>query len=508
MKLNDLLKDIEIIEIKGNTENIEISDIQYNSKNITPNSIFVAIKGHQVDGHKYINNAIENGAKVCVVEEFTEDLIPQIKVKDTRATLADLSNLFFDNPSKKLNVVGITATNGKTTTSFMVDSIFRHYGLKTGLVGTVEVKYGDVSIPSLLTTPESRDLQEHTKNMVEYGVTDLIMEVSSHAQEMHRIKNMDYDIVSFNNLSRDHIDQHGSFENYAEIKSGLIKKAKEDAYVILNYDYVFIKNLKDQTKGKVLSYSIESKDCDFGIENLDLSTGYAKFDFLINKDIEELGLNKQSVNFELGIAGYSGVMNAVVAIIISLVRKIPIEDIKDALKKFKGVERRFQVIYEDEFMIVDDHYANSKNIAVTMETISKMDFNNFHILYAIRGNRGPNLNRESAEETVKWLNILGINKIYSTSSVEAVTWKDEVFEEEKQAFEKVMNNNNIEIIHFDRLDESIFNILKVLKNNDLLLLAGCQGMDSGGRIILEKITEKMEPDKKNEILKVLEGRAF
>ena len=229
MKLFDLLSGLKTLETKGNIdENIEITDVQYHSGKIVPGSIFVAIKGHETDGHKYIQSAKDNGAVLAIVEDFIDLDFPMIRVEDSRKALADLADVFFNNPSTKLNVIGITATNGKTTTSFMTDAIFKEFGLETGLVGTVEVKYKDISIPSLLTTPESRDLQEYTRDMVDADVTDLIMEVSSHAQEMDRVRNMNYDIVTFNNLSREHIDQHGSFENYYEIKSNLIKNASSD----------------------------------------------------------------------------------------------------------------------------------------------------------------------------------------------------------------------------------------------------------------------------------------
>ena len=509
MKLYDLLSGLEILDTKGNiNENLEIADVQYHSGKIISNSIFVAIKGHETDGHKYIKSAKDNGAVIAVVEEFIDIDLPMIKVADSRKALADLANTFFHNPSKELNVVGITATNGKTTTSFMTDAIFKEFGLETGIVGTVEVKYKDVSIPSMLTTPESRDLQEYTRCMVDAGVTDLIMEVSSHAQEMDRVKNMEYNIVSFNNLSREHIDQHGSFENYYEIKSNLIKNAKKDAVAILNFDEEMIKVLKDSTEARVLSYSIENPNEDFGIENLDLSSGYARFKFIIYKDIEDLNILKDSFEIELGVAGFSGVMNSVVAIIISLVRGIPKEIIRKSLKKFKGVERRFQMIYDGDFTVIDDHYANSRNIAVTLETIEKMNYNNFFMLYAIRGNRGVNLNRESAEETVKWLKKLKINSIFSTSSEETVTWKDKVSLEEKEVFFKIMDENNISVKHFERLDDAINGIVDKLEKNDLLLLAGCQGMDPGGRVLLENLTQNMSEEDKIEVMKILEGRAF
>ncbi|MDO5028268.1 MAG: Mur ligase family protein [Bacillota bacterium] len=509
MKLKDLLKGVEIQETKGTIdENLDLTDVCFHSAKVKEGAIFVAIKGHETDGHKYIQDAISRGAALIFVEEFQDITRPQIKVADGRIALADLSANFFDHPSKKLKVVGITATNGKTTTSYMVEAIFKEASLKVGVSGTVDVRYGDVSIPSILTTPESRDLQEHTKNMVEIGITDLVMEVSSHAQEMYRARKMDFDIVTFNNLSREHIDQHGSFENYAKIKSRLIKEAKEEAYVILNFDEDYIKNLASETKGQVLSYSFVNQDQDFGIANLDFSTGYPSFDFLVNKDIDQLNLKKGSHKIQLGLAGYSSVMNSVAAIVVALVRGIDFPTIERALRNFKGVERRFQVIYDQDFMIVDDHYANARNISVTMETISMMTYKNFHILYGIRGNRGVNLNREAAEESAKWLKKMGIDTIYSSSSSETVSWKDEVSPEEKAVFDQVMKDNGIKVVHFDRLDQACYNVLDQVEDGDLLLLAGCQGMDPGGRIVLEKLTENMDQEKRSDILKVLDGRAF
>lgn len=509
MKIEKLLRFIEAEQIKGKiSPNLEISDVGYHSGKLGENSIFVAIKGYETDGHKYIKDAIKNGAVAAVVERFTDDEIPQIQVHDSRKALADLSAGFFKNPSEELNAIGITGTNGKTTTAFMTNKIFKEHGLETGLVGTVEVQYKDVSIPSILTTPESRDLQFHCRNMVDAGITDLIMEVSSHALEMSRVRNMDFDVVTFNNLSREHIDQHGSFENYYRIKSQLVINAKKDSYVILNFDVPRIEVLQHETRGNVLSYSFENNDRDFGIENLDLSTGFPKFNFRINRDIPELNLKKDSYPIELGVGGYSSVMNSVVAIIISLIRGIKIETIQKALKEFKGVERRFQIIYDKNFTVVDDHFANSRNIDVTMETLEKMNYKNLHIIYGIRGNRGVNLNRETAETTAKWLKKLGLNKIYSSSSIETVTWKDKVAPEEKKVFDEVMKKNDIEVIHHDRLDDGIYDVIKEVEEGDLLLLAGCQGMDPGGRILLEKITEDLEKEEKTEILKILEGRAF
>ena len=180
---------------------------------------------------------------------------------------------------------------------------------------------------------------------------------------------------------------------------------------------------------------------DFGINHIDLSSGYGRFDFIINQDMPEFGLSKGSY--------------PIVAIIIALMRQIPMTVIQEALNKFKGVERRFQMIYDAEYKIIDDHFANVNNIKVTMEAIKQMNYQSFKILYAIRGNRGVNLNRESAEETATWLNKLGVDTIYSTSSVETVTSKDRVLADERVVFEEVMTDHQIKVVHYDRLDKQL-----------------------------------------------------
>ena len=229
MLLEKLLSVLSTYAInRDDVTNIEINNIHFDSREIKRDGLFIAIKGQLCDGHQYIESAIKNGAIAIIVEEFSDVDILQIKVNNTRSVLADLSSEFYNNPSEELFLVGITATNGKTTTSFMTKAIFDAYHISSGIIGTVEVRYKDVIIPSILTTPESHDLQMHMRHMVEHEVTDVIMEVSSHALEMGRIRNLKYNIVTFNNISKEHIDQHGCYENYCAIKSQLITEADKE----------------------------------------------------------------------------------------------------------------------------------------------------------------------------------------------------------------------------------------------------------------------------------------
>ena len=490
MKLRDLFKDIEIIDVNQEINmDMNINHINYHTDSVGEGDIFVAIKGYVTDGHKYITKAIEKGASVIVVEDFQDIDIPQIKVENTRKTLADLANNFYGHPSEKLDITGITATNGKTTTSFMVDAIYREAGYNTGIIGTVLTGYADVKIPSVLTTPESLDLQRYFADMLEKKVDKVTMEVSSSAEELYRVRNIDFNIVTFNNFSREHIDQHGSFERYYEVKSKLIREASENAVAVLNMDFEKIAELKDKTKAQVLTYSLENDNYDFSVKNVDLSTGKGKFTFAVNHNLKVRGrtLEKTEFDVELKIAGYSGVMNAAAAIIIALVENIEIEKIQKALSSFSGVERRFEMIFDEDFQIIDDHYANSRNIEVTLSTLSKMKYRNLHMIYAIRGNRGVNLNRETAEKTAEWLKKLKPSTFYATLSRDTVSKKDEVSDEEKEVFMKVMGNNNINYEIFENLEEGVRSIINRAKPGDVILMAGCQGMDKGAVFAADEI---------------------
>src|SRR5690625_3683756 len=219
MQISSLLKSINVLE-KFNAQDFFVSGVSYHSNKVKENHVFVCIKGYKTDGHKYLWDAVEKGAKAAIVETINTDInIPQVLVENSRIALAKLSAHFYGQPSKKMQMIGITATNGKTTTSYMTNSILENHGFKTGLVGTINVKIGDDYIPSDLTTPESLELQKIFKDMSEVGTTHTVMEVSSAAQEMHRVETIDFNVVTLNNINREHIDTHGSFENYVKTKT-------------------------------------------------------------------------------------------------------------------------------------------------------------------------------------------------------------------------------------------------------------------------------------------------
>lgn len=508
ISLYDLLKSIDIIE-SFHEKDIDIKGIAYHSGKVEEGFLFVAIKGYKTDGHKYIHQAIENGAVAIVVEDIQLDIdVPQFRIADSRKALAALSDAYYNHPTKDIKIIGITATNGKTSCSFMANSILERAGLKTGIIGTVMTKFGNYIEPSILTTPESLDLQRYFSQMKAQNVSHAVMEVSSSALELKRVEYVDFDIVTLNNIGREHIDLHGSFENYYNAKASLIRNAKETSWAVLNLDCPYSSRLVHETKANVLTYGVKDRSGHIYIDDLDLSTGRGKFKVIINKPINvgNIEYKPQEFDISLSVPGYHSVYNSLVAISIGILCGIEIPVIQSAINAFKGVERRFQIIYDRGFKIIDDHFANPGNIDVTLETISMMDYNRLRLIYAIRGSRGVTTNRENAEAIAKWAKKLNLNEIIGTLSKSTVMEKDRVTKEELEVFLEVMEDNNIKVRIYDEIKDAVSYALCNIEKNDIILLAGCQGMDYGAKIALEEL-HRLRPDiDKRELFEALRDR--
>jgi UDP-N-acetylmuramyl tripeptide synthase len=239
-KLSELIKNLTIEQIIGEID-MEISSIQYDSRKSENDALFVAITGNQVDGHDYIQKAIEKGATVIVCERIDENIdyqphITFLLVKNSRIALANLSHNYYGNPTKDLKVIGVTGTNGKTTITFLLKSIFESAGEKVGIIGTTGIFIGDEKVPATHTTPESLELCSIFNEMKEKGVTIVAIEVSSHSLDQHRVDGINFNAALFTNLTHDHLDYHSNYENYANAKKMLFDMLPEDSVAIVNAD--------------------------------------------------------------------------------------------------------------------------------------------------------------------------------------------------------------------------------------------------------------------------------
>ena len=509
MNNKELLKGAEIIEQFNHDDNLEISNVNYNSKLIKPGGLFVAIEGLQTDGHKYIDNAIENGAVAIVVTKDVEGIeLPIYKTANNRKTLAIISGNLYNHPSHDMTLVGITASNGKTSTSMMLKSILEEAKIESGLIGTVMYKIRDKEIPSKLTTPESLELQGLFQEIKDAGIDTTVMEVSSISQEMYRVYGTDFDVVCMNNITREHIDQHGTFEAYFEQKKKLITECKEDAFVILNLEDPHVSGLINQCPGKVITFSDVDNTADVYAKDIDISTGFGKYTLVVSREFEtKTGVSVPGeYHVDLKVAGYHSVVNSISAISMAIALGLKMEDIINGIEKYYGIERRFQLIYDDEFMIVDDHFANMGNIAMTLQTLSLMSFKKVHMLYAIRGNRGVTVNGENVDTIIEWSDRVKFDTFIATKSVEIVEDHDVVSEGEEAIFREKMDAAGIEYELIEELTPAIDKVLDIVEEGDLILFAGCQGMDFGAKIALENLAERYPEKDKEKLFEVLKDR--
>lgn len=355
MELKKILIGLEGIKAKGNLD-IEIKGIENNSKEIKEGYMFIAIKGFSTDGHQYVENAIENGATVVMLEQscnIKELNIPEnitiIMVKNTREALAICSSNYYGNPSAQLKLIGVTGTKGKTTTTFMIKEILERSGKKVGLIGTIATYINGKQIKeSDRTTPESLELQKTFKQMVDEGVEVVVMEVSSQSLKLHRVDGCQFDIVLFTNFSEDHIskNEHPDMKDYFNSKLKLFEMCKTG-----------IVNADDLYAAKLPRLFPESNIVTYGIDNF--ANVLAKDITITNSYVDfKVKITDRNERVKTGIPGRFSVYNSLAAICVAQKFGIEVEVIKQALDEVRVPGRSELVNNKLELTIMID-YAHS-----------------------------------------------------------------------------------------------------------------------------------------------------
>ena len=323
MKIVDLLSGLNYEFLSGK-DDIDINNLQYDSRSVKDGDVFFAISGFSVDGHSFIEKAIDNGAKVIVVEKEVDikEGITYIKVENGRKALAIAACNFYDNPSRKMKLIGVTGTNGKTTSAFMLKGILEAAGYKVGLIGTIANYIGSEELHAERTTPESLELQSLFNKMVESNVDYCVMEVSSHALDLHRVYGVEFEEGIFTNLTQDHLDFHKTFENYYNAKAKLFSMSKKSIINIDDeYGFRLFNEISEKKSSKITTYSIENVS-DLRGEAINLEATGVKFNIKVN------GIEKK-VN--ISIPGKYNVYNALGCIGVALNEGIDIDKIIKAL---------------------------------------------------------------------------------------------------------------------------------------------------------------------------------
>lgn len=359
--LSDILYKTRLEEIIGST-NLAISSVTFDSRKVKKDSLFVATRGTASDGHHYIEVAIEAGAVAIVCEDLPETLkenITYVKVLDSSASLGYIACHFYDNPSEKLKLVGITGTNGKTTTVTLLFNLFRGLGYNVGLLSTVENKINNTVIPSTHTTPDALALNELLAKMVEAGCQYAFMEVSSHAIVQHRITGLKFTGAAFSNITHDHLDYHKTFEEYIRAKKLFFDNLQDDAFALTN---------KDDRNGMVMLQNTKAKKYTYGLKSI------ADFKCrVIENHLNGLLLSIDNQEVWVKLIGSFNAYNVLVVYAISLLLKQDKVSVLTTLSNLNSVEGRFQYLKSKNGIVAIIDYAHTpdalKNVLETIKDI-------------------------------------------------------------------------------------------------------------------------------------------
>ena len=359
MKLSEILKGIKI---NNSYEDKEISNITQDSRTVSDGCLFVCIKGNTFDGHTAAREAVEKGA-AAVLTEKDLGIDCQVITDDTRAVYSAVCSNFFGNPAASLKLVGITGTNGKTTTTFLIKQILEHAGKKVGLIGTVQNMVGSEVYPAKYTTPDPYELQKLFSLMVKAGCEYCVMEVSSQALAQGRVNGLVFDVAAFSNLTQDHLDYHKTFENYFEAKRILFKNCKT---AVTNADDPHGLKIVAGLPCKAVTYAVNTNDADFVAKNVKFKATGVEYDLVC----EYIG------RVHCPIPGRFSVYNSLCAAAVAVTLGIDFGTVLEAVSKSAGVKGRIEVVSTpgtDYTVIID--YAHSpdglENIITSLREIAK-----------------------------------------------------------------------------------------------------------------------------------------
>lgn len=394
MELDKLIEICNPLHVTNDEFDGELSTFAINSRDIEENSVFIAIRGTQVDGHMFIEDAIERGAKVIICEDsfYSDDDICVIEVENTQAIAGSIAQAFAGNPAEKLTVIGITGTNGKTTTATLVYQILTACGKKASLLGTVSKRILEEILDSKLTTSDPIELANDMQKMVEAGSEYLVMEVSSHALDQGRVAGVDFEVGAFTNLSHDHLDYHETLEEYTKAKKILFDDLPESSTAVVNADDAHGKAMLEDCSAEIMELSFENDTA-----------------HILNNSAEGISIVIEGERIESPLVGTFNAYNIGEAFLICKALGLDPKDISKALGKAKGAAGRMETITvdaeHDQHPVVIVDYAHTpdalENVLKTLDTVKQED-QSVTVVFGAGGDRDTSKRPEMAKVSAQY----------------------------------------------------------------------------------------------------------
>lgn len=486
MLLQYLIENLTDKVITGDT-NIDINKIEYNSQKIEKNDVFVAIKGYKEDGNDYIKEAVEKGA-VCIVteDELNANELPNItivRVQNSRIALSLIASKYYDFPARKLKLIGITGTKGKTTTAYMIRDILNASGKKTGMIGTIYNTYGNVCIEASRTSPESLDLQKLLKDMVDAQMEYVVMEVSSHSLVLDRVYGLHFAIGIFTNLSQEHLDFHETMDNYLLAKSKLFEMCD---FALVNADDIHTPRLKKMIKCKTATFGLDNA-VNITASDVRINNNNVEFKMYVNKMLETIVIN---------IPGRFTVYNALAAIGTCSLLGAQMDAILLALSNIKVPGRSEIIDVPKTFTVMVDYAHNPSSLEAILSSIKKYVKGRIICVFGCGGNRDKEKRPMMGEISGRLADFTVITTDNPRNEDPSIIMKEiEDGVKKTKGLYKIIENRK----------DAIAFAMRIAWKNDLVLIAGkghetYQELKNGKRIdfderkVVKDIADKM-PDK-------------
>ena len=435
---------------------LNVTGIATDNRRVQPGDLFVCIKGYTVDGHSFAKQAEEAGAVAIVCEHTIENIrIPQIIVADTKVELPRLAHLIFNKPTEKLNLFGLTGTNGKTTTAYILEHLLGGFEGHVGYIGTNGIRYNDVFIEPKNTTPEPLSLQQTFNQMVDAGVKNVAIEVSSHALELHRVDYCRFKVALFTNLTPEHLDFHPTMDEYFEAKYKLFTMLTPDGYAIVNLDDEYGVRLVNRIRvvhQRVYTYGIDT-DADFKAMNVTMTTSGTAF--TLKTPVGEYEVKTP-------LLGTFNVHNALGAMASAYAAGMPMEQIVDLIAKLSPVDGRMEIINEgQDFTVIVDYAHTPDGVEKVLEFVNDIKQNSVKVVIGCPGDRDRTKRPVIAKLSVDYAD----DVIFTTDDPHSEDPED-ILNEMTQGMEE----SHYEVI-VDRI-KAIEAAINKAQKNDIVLIAG------------------------------------
>ncbi|GIN72873.1 UDP-N-acetylmuramoyl-L-alanyl-D-glutamate--2,6-diaminopimelate ligase [Bacillus sp. J14TS2] len=462
-----LLKEIaSLFLVKSTSGNldIEITGLQMDSRKVEKGNLFICvpgIKGFLEDRHLYAQEAIKNGAVALVVERDVDSNVPKIFVKDARHAMAMIASHFYNYPSHEMKLIGITGTNGKTTTSYMIESIFSDYGLTMGLMGNNGIKMNGNMYPTDINTQESPILQRNLRQMRDYKTEYCVMEVTSQGIDMKRVMGCNFRTAIFTNLTQDHLDYHGTFENYRHTKSLLFSSLgnsfnnQDKKYAVLNADDSSFKYFSKVTSAEVITYGINNES-DVSAENITMSSQGIRFLLITFKgDIE----------IDMKLVGRFNIYNALAAITAALLEGIPLENIRNSLSQIASINGRMEIVDEGQnFLVLVDYAHTPDALENVLKTIKEFTIGRIITVFGCGGDRDATKRPIMGRIASEYSDIVYVTSDNPRSEDPNIIMND--------IEEGLKRGSTLQYELFVDRKEAIYKAIKTAKKNDVVIIAG------------------------------------